>query len=186
MAKLPLPSPWQLRQLMSYEPETGNLFWLPRSECMFLGHRKPAKQLCSGWNTRYAGQPALSYKNNQGYRAGSVTGVALLSHRAIWAMVNGEWPEFIDHINGDRSDNRLSNLRAVTRAENNRNRRLNQNNTSGHAGVKELANGSWSARIRVDSTNKWIGTFKSKAEAIAARDAAERDYGFHANHGLAR
>lgn len=186
MAVSQLPSPSELRQLLRYEEHTGLLYWRRRSESMFVGRSKPPSQLCAGWNTRYAGELALNHKNNRGYLSGHLGGAAMLSHRAIWAMVHGEWPEFIDHINGDRADNRLSNLRAVTRTQNSRNRRLNKNNTTGHTGVKKMPNGRWSARIRVDGKNKWLGTFDSRDEAIASRTDAERECGFHPNHGSYR
>lgn len=183
MAASQLPSPDELRQLLRYEPETGKLYWRMRSESMFRDRAKPAPQLCAAWNTRYANAPALSHRNNRGYLSGHIAGAAILSHRAIWAMVHGEWPEFIDHINGDRADNRLCNLRAVSRAENNRNRRLNHNSASGVCGVKQLPNGRWTARIRVDGKNQWLGTFDTVEHAAAVRSLAERENGFHKNHG---
>ena len=186
MAASRLPPPNELRQLLRYEPDTGNLFWRTRCDGMFLGRGKPASQLCAGWNTRYAGSRALGHKNNRGYFSGNICGVPVLAHRAIWAMVRGEWPEFIDHINGDRADNRLSNLRSVSRVDNNRNRRLNRNNTTGSAGVKRLENGRWTARIRVDGRSYWLGTFDTKTEAAEVRYAAQKQYGFHANHGSVR
>lgn len=172
-----------LHDLLVYDPEAGTLFWRSRPEHMFVGKNKPAVQLQAAWNTRYAGQPALHHLNNRGYRAGHILGQPFLAHRVIWALVHGEWPDFIDHLNGDRSDNCIANLRSVDRRTNNRNRRLNRNSTSGICGVKQLRNGRWSARIRIDGRNKWLGTFDSSAEAAAAREAASATHGFHSNHG---
>jgi len=57
------------------------------------------------------------------------------AHRLIWLYVYGEMPKEIDHINGDRQDNRLENLRSVTRSQNQFNKAMAQNNTSGYRGV---------------------------------------------------
>lgn len=179
MAAKDLPDPELLRKLLRYEPETGKLFWRKRPPEMF-GRR--ANFLA--WNKRWAGKAAFT-AYRQGYHQGRVLSQNLVAHRVIWALHTGAWPEHqIDHINGNRADNRWRNLRAVTSAENMRNKRQRSNNTSGVTGVswaKEKR--KWLADIRVNGKQIHIGRFDQKADAIAARKAAEKQYGFHPNHG---
>ena len=93
-------------------------------------------------------------------------------------------PKFIDHINGKRSDNRIENLRAVTKPENFRNMCLRSDNKSGCPGVTfHKASNLWHARITVDKKIISLGYFKKHEEAIEARLKANKCYGFHENHG---
>ncbi len=90
----------------------------------------------------------------------------------------------IDHINGDRGDNRISNLRVVTSTENNRNKAINKNNTSGVTGVTwSKSRRKWIAQIHIGKIGKALGGFDRVEDAIAARKNAETRYGFHENHG---
>lgn len=103
-------TPFELRQLVEYDPETGFLTWKPRD-----GNAR--------FNSKLAGKPALA-QPSKGYRTGRIKGKNYKAHRAAWAVTHGEWPQGqIDHINGDRSDNRLSNLRAVSQSENGKNQK---------------------------------------------------------------
>ena len=91
-------------------------------------------------------------------------------HRVVWLWHNGEWPTELDHINRDTSDNRIENLRQVTRTENNYNRRQYHTNSSGVTGVcwskqKE----KWFARIG----SKHLGSYSDFNDAVAARQQAE-------------
>tara|TARA_R100001230_G_C5689678_1_gene202493 strand:- start:3336 stop:3875 length:540 start_codon:yes stop_codon:yes gene_type:complete len=178
MAKSPLPSIDQIRQLIRLDRNTGRLYWLPRSPSQFEGSNE---RICRTWNARYADQPALNNKRVQGYLGGSLLGQYIAAHRVVWALAYGAWPEkFIDHINHDRADNRLSNLRLVSNQENCRNQRLGKSNVSGSVGVYWVpAENKWKAKIGHDH----LGTFSSKSDAIAARKKAEASYGFHINHG---
>ena len=88
----------------------------------------------------------------------------------------------IDHINGDRYDNRIINLKEATTSENNRNRRITDRNTSGYVGVVKQGD-KWYAYIKVDGKKIHLGTYNTKDEAIQARKQAEKKYGFHENHG---
>lgn len=141
MTKKILPTPEQLRELLTYDPETGKLFWKERGRDKFKNN-----QSHGAWNTKYAGREAFTAIGNHGYRTGSVNDKMYTAHRVIWAIFYGEWPENqIDHKNCLRTDNRICNLRVATQQENNRNLRKSRVNTSGYKGV------SWH-----DHTKKWV------------------------------
>lgn len=135
------------------------------------------------WNTRFAGKEAFTSKNGKGYRSGGIFYLIFDAHLVAWAIATGAWPTLhIDHINGDKADNRFANLREVTNAENLKNKSLYANNTSGQVGVHREG-GRWSARISVRGVYRRIGNFASFEEACQARKNAEAALGYHANHG---
>ena len=105
------------------------------------------------------------------------------AHRLAFLWMTGRWPSQIDHRNRDPLDNCWSNLREASQAENLRNQRLHKTNTSGHVGVRALANGSYRATICVNYHILNLGTFKTFAAAVAARRAADERYGFSPGHG---
>lgn len=109
------------------------------------------------------------------------------NHRIIWAMHYGVWPtKFLDHINGDPTDNRIENLREVTNQENCKNARIGKNNTSGRVGVSYYGHNGWSkwhAYIRGNGKLISLGYFEDFDAAVAAREAAEIEHGYHPNHG---
>lgn len=177
--------PSEVRSLLRYEPDTGKLYWLERGVSLFRG-KYPAQRSCRSWNARNAGKEAFTAVGASGYREGRIHNRIYRAHRVIWAIAHGEWPEQVDHINGDRADNRLVNLRAVTRFQNARNTKLPITNTSGVMGVERHVGGTrWRARIKVNRRQIHLGYFVELSDAIAARKAAEKKYGFHANHGRA-
>lgn len=175
--KKSLPTSELLRQLLSYEPETGKLFWRKREPHFFK-----TSQEFKRWNRRYANKPAFRI-NPQGYVSGMIFRQMHRAHRIIWAMQYGEWPPHdIDHINGDRSDNRLCNLRSVTRRENTLNQTRRRNNKSGRTGVCQSTNGKWRTYISGNGKIKHLGVFNTLEEAIKVRVKAEAEYGYHINH----
>jgi hypothetical protein len=98
-------------------------------------------------------------------------------------MVYGEWPNCqIDHINGDRTDNRIVNLRAVSREENARNRKVPKNSSTGIIGVTKEG-GKWRAHIRIGGKKINLGRFENFDDAVCARKKANAHYNFHENHG---
>jgi len=168
-----LPTIAELRKMLAYDPETGLLSWKTRPAGL------------KSWNTRYAGTPALHCIHEDGYRKGRIHRVLYRAHRVAWAMHHGSWPAgHIDHINGDRADNRIENLRDVTRHENQRNMRRPSDNTSGRIGVWwHKRNKKWVAEIRTAGRKKHLGSFACFDEACRVREAAEKVDGYHANHG---
>jgi hypothetical protein len=130
------------------------------------------------WRAR-AGQEAGTFCED-GYRYIRVDRKQYLAHRIIWKLLYGEDPEEIDHINGNRSDNRITNLRSVSRLENMRNRKRASDNTSGVTGVFWYkARSKWRATI----SQKILGNFNKFEDAVAARKQAEKELGYHPNHG---
>ena len=181
------------RQLLRYEPETGKLFWKPRPVIMFAdspyrGGIRTAEWACNAWNSKWAESEAFTASNGDGYRVGAICRVNFRAHRVAWAIVHGEWPaDQIDHINGDRSDNRLDNLAPVTNAINHQNEGMPKNNTSGVAGVYWCKHtGKWRALVKVNYKSRCLGRYATIAEAQAARKAELDRLGFAEGHGQRR
>lgn len=175
MAKKPLPTPEELRQLLTYDPETGVLTWIKRPVTMFREGNTSSDAVCRAWNKNYAGKPAF-IANSHGYRTGSVFGQRLLAHRVAWAMFHGRWPvAHLDHINGDPSDNRIANLREATNAENMQNLTVHPRNTTGYPGVTFCkTTGRFKAQIRNNMRREYLGLFETAEEAGAAYVEAKR------------
>lgn len=117
-----------------------------------------------------------------------VCGQACYVHRLIWIMFKGQIKDLdmqVDHINGDSTDNRIENLRLVTRCENNRNKRRSaKGSVSGITGVTfDKSAGKWKAHIQIGRSHINLGLFNKKEEARKARKLADVKYGFHSNHG---
>lgn len=187
MAKKPLPCPTLLRLLLDYNPETGKLFWKPRKPWMFRpANRRTADHICANWNSKYAGAEAYTSTNNSGYRQGGFLGYRILSHKVIWAIINGRYPDGdIDHINGDRADNRIVNLRSVSRQENLRNQCRRIDNKSGYVGVHwSIDEQVWVAQVCVNGRPIHLGRYSDLEHAVVARKAADRVLGFSATHGM--
>lgn len=155
-AKQSLVTADRLKRLLSFNSETGVFTWNET--------RSRTK----------AGSVAGSV-NTDGYLAISIDKNVYLSHRLAWLYVYGEWPSmFIDHINGQRTDNSIKNLRQVTPSQNQQNSKVSKANTSGTRGVSQVkSSGNWKAQIEVDGARTVLGTYQTKEEAIAARKAAE-------------
>jgi hypothetical protein len=169
-------TPDLIKRMVRYEPDTGRLFWLPRDRKFF-----DSEASYRIFHERFAGREAFTSKSTWGYLVAHPLRVTLAAHQAAWAIIYGEWPKgLIDHINGDRTDNRIANLRDVTIAENNRNRKRSKANKSGRVGVFfKTSRRRWLATIG----NKEIGSFLTFEEACEARAKAEPEHGFHPNHG---
>ena len=107
---------------------------------------------------------------DQGYSTICIDYKGYRAHRLAWMYLYGYFPKEIDHINGNRLDNRLCNLREVTRSENNQNhKKLRSNNTTGYVGVSQFKrDNNFLARIVVDGKIKSIGYFDTPEEASEA------------------
>lgn len=171
-----LPSPGYLLSRLLYEPETGNLIWKPLPSPI---HRQKI------WNARYAGTIAGKL-DERGYRIVFIDYKPYKAHRLIWTMVMGEAPPGqIDHINGDKDDNRLVNLRLANNGENQRNVRRRRDNKTGFKGVGYRKDtGRFIAMINVDGERHYLGQFDTPEEAYAARcSIIEGLHGEFANTG---
>lgn len=170
-----------LKSVLSYCAESGTLTWLRRPESHFSSAR-----VCNSWNAKHAGKVA-GYLKPDGYYRIAIDGVRYPSHRIAWAIYYGEIVSsdlVIDHIDQDPSNNRISNLRAVTHQENMRNQPIRKNNSSGVTGVSySKKEKKWIARIDVNGRYARIGSFEDFQSAVKARRQAEADRGFHQNHG---
>ena len=120
-----------------------------------------------------------------GYKRFSIDGKHYRVHRIVWLYHYGEFPDGqIDHINHDRTDNRIENLEMKSNLANARNQRVRKNNTSGALGVTWFKRDKkWRAAIQVLSKNIHLGYFDTIEEAISMRLTANDHYGFHPNHG---
>jgi len=148
----------KLKEVLDYCPETGNFFWRVRR-----GRQK-------------AGSLA-GHADTHGYIMIRVFSKIYMAHRLAFLFVYDRFPiGDTDHINRNRSDNRIENLREVTRSENNVNSKIRKNNTSGYRGV------SWSERdkhyhayINKDGRRINIGYFRDSKEAAIAYDEKAKD-----------
>lgn len=172
MANQPLLSVEDILNALIYNPETGEFRWRKRA----LDHFK-SRQGMAVWNSKYPGQIAGCLDSN-GYIKIKLFDRGYLAHRLAWYLTYGEWGECIDHINSDRADNRISNLRSVNHSINQKNQKMHSTNTSGHTGVSQVKGGRWVARIKVDGKQIHLGSFWTMEDAVKCRVAANKKYGF--------
>ena len=149
----------RLKELLSYDPDTGEFMWVRRGR----GFRFKCGSVGLG-----------------GYISIRVDKKLYLAHRLAFLYAYGELPEFdIDHINGNKKDNRLVNLRQATRAQNTFNVGVRRNNTSGYKGVSwDKGKGKFAAYAMICGKKKHLGRFDAAEEASAAYKAFAID-----NHG---
>jgi hypothetical protein len=149
----------QLRELVHYDPDTGEMRWLkPRSNRIKVG------DLC-GWTMSH------------GYRGVFIAGEYRLVHRLAWLYMTGEWPEYeVDHVNRDKSDNRWVNLRLASHTENSKNGPRRSHNRSGLKGITEHRDGRWKAQIMLNRRQIYLGLFATKEDAHKAYCEASAKY----------
>jgi hypothetical protein len=160
----------QQRYLELFDYADGKLYW----------RENRGTQKCKGM--------VAGTLNNDGYikvrvrELGSSIGV----HRVIYCMQHGYMPDFIDHINGVRDDNRIENLRPVTQQQNSYNGKIRTHNTTGHKNVHWYkANKKWGVLLNVNKKKKFIGLFEDLELAqLVAVEARNKYHGEYANHGV--
>lgn len=149
-----------LKEVLEYNPECGIFTW-----------RKVLYNHIHLLNT-VAGS---IYAN--GYRYVQIGGKDYRAGRLAWFYVHGEWPAaYVDHINGNRADDRIENLRLATNSQNQANRGVMATNTSGTKGVRyEASRRRWRAQITANGKSKCLGRFRSRDEAMQAYAKAAKE-----------
>lgn len=158
-----------LKTVVSYDHASGRFEWRPR-----LLQEFPNLRACNAWNARYAGKEAISLCN--GYRALRIQGASYFAHRLAWLYVYGFWPVgVIDHINGDKLDNRISNLRDVSHQANSQN--IKSSKRALPLGVyfqPRKKERRYSAKICTDGKQEHLGYFDTPEDAHTAYLLAKR------------
>lgn len=153
----------RLRELLSYNPVTGEWTWLVRRQCIAAGS-------------------IAGHIGRKGRRRIVVDGRAYYSARLAWLYMTGDWPtEEIDHANRVRHDDRWENLRHVTSGLNQANRSVRIDNATQRKGISQY-NGGFVARIMKNGKSLYLGTYRTVEEAATVRDAKARElFGEHAS-----
>lgn len=152
----------EVLEKLSYDPNSGEFRWKVRIMC-YGGGKKPGD---------------IAGTKKDGYVHLNIFGKQYRAHHLAWFVCHGQWPPEgvdVDHIDRDRSNNSISNLRLASRAENNLNSSRVKDTKSGFRGVAPARN-KWLARIKMDGKDKHLGVFERKEDAIAARIAAEKTF----------
>ena len=146
-----------LRSILDYNPDTGVFIW----------KINPCKNLKAGIKAGGV---------SRGYAYVTISRKRYPAHRLAWAYMYSEMPSILDHINGNPLDNRISNLRIATPAENSQNRiRANNNSSHGKLGLSfDKKKQLWRARIGLDGKRIYLGKFKSQDDAYQAYLNAKR------------
>lgn len=155
------------KQVLTYDPNSGNLIWNTG-----LHSKRMLPGSIAGSITK------------KGYRQVSLYGTTYAAHRLIWFMETGEWPDEVDHIDQDRSNNKWSNLRAVTKAVNARNRSRNPHSKVGEVGIwYNKRTFKYVAEITFNGKKVFQRSYDNVEDAIRERKAKAKELGFHDNHG---
>lgn len=144
---------------LSYDADTGYFHWKIRPN-----------------GRTNMGVPA-GHIDSKGHRQIHVCKEFVLAHRLAWYFVHGEWPPSdIDHIDRNKDNNRIANLRQATRQQNIWNAGPKRTNKSGHKGVVwHKAVGKWYASIRRDGRQEYLGVFPNLEDAVAAYEGAAKE-----------
>jgi hypothetical protein len=180
-------TPEFMRSVIRYDG--SDFWWLERPEAHRTLFSPPLYSL-ERWNRNFAGTKVKLHHHRNGYSTIRVHSLTVMTHRAIWVLHYGAWPKGeVDHINGNRADNRIENLRDVSKAGNMRNQYARRNSISGFPGVhfrKGKKRKPWVARIGKRGTWITLGYFATREEAIACRKREQVKYGFTERHGESR
>lgn len=150
----------RLHDVLTYAPQTGLFVWKKR-----LANYAPVRSVAGTTHTRGYVYIRIAGKN---YRAS----------RLAWFYVHGVWPDGqIDHIDGNRGNDAIANLRVATGSQNCGNTKRRRTNTSGHKGVSfERKNGKWRAQIHTGSKGYFLGYYPTAEDAAIAYALAARAY----------
>ncbi len=150
----------RLKELLHYDPDTGVFLWI----------KKNSRKISIG---KVAG-----HIDKQGYWVIGIDKKQFFAHRLAWLYVFGEFPNgLIDHMNRNKTDNRIHNLRVATNSENGQNHKIQKNNTSGITGVFWCKKAKkWRARVKINKKYKNLGSFHTMEEAKEARKVAEKEF----------
>lgn len=150
------------------------LYWKERTD-----EQVPDTRLRNSFNNRWAHKPIKGSKTTNGYLQVQFQGKNYSYHHLVWYLHHGTLPSLqLDHINRDRTDNNIKNLREVSGSDNCKNLPLKSNNTSGVVGVSRKGN-RWQAHIGGD----YLGSFTDFEGAVLCRLTAQKERGYHSNHG---
>jgi hypothetical protein len=155
-------NPEKIKELLKYDPDTGIFTWIAKT--------------APRANRRKIGSEAGSIDKN-GYIIISIFGVRILAHRLAWYFVHNKFPNHnVDHINGNRNDNKIENLRDVPQAINSQNSRVPRaNNKSGYLGVHfSKVSNKWTSQITINRKCKSLGFFETPEAAYTAYLEAKR------------
>lgn len=156
-------------EIVEYSPETGEMVLKYRERNWFISDATHKR-----WNSRFAGKIAGSI-SHYGYRTFGAFGMTYQVSRVAWLFIHGKWPDHdIDHIDGDRTNNKIENLREATRQENNR----NQYKTRGDVPLKGVSKykHKYRAHIAIDQKQIHLGYFDDIESAHAAYKKAAQEY----------
>lgn len=145
----------EIRHAIVYDPINGTFFWSHEGN-VYINHRGK-----EAGTTGSRGHRKIVYK-----------GIQLKAHHVAWAIIYGYWPDEIDHEDNDRSNNRIKNLREASRQQNQMNRTISKNNTSGFKGVSKRKYGGFESKIIVNKQYIHLGKFNTAKEAAEAYDNA--------------
>lgn len=174
-----------LKECLNYDQVTGVFTWKQRPRSHFK-----ADWSFINWNKRWAGTEAgwkdkTSADKEKFYLKISVNSEDYKAHRLAWVFITGSWPnKLIDHVDGDRLNNKAINLREATDWQNSTNAKRRKDNKSGVTGVGwQKALCKWYANGRINDHLQHLGFYADIFEAICARKSWEIKNGFHINHG---
>lgn len=169
----------EVREILCYDSISGRLTWRFRDRYLFKTERQ-----FKTWNARFSGREALSSLSKRGYLAGKIFGIPCKAHHAAWAMHHGEWPSSeVDHIDRDKTNNSIDNLRVVDRSQNCMNRSCHKGSTSKYKGVSyKKSIGKWHSQIQHNKQSIHLGYYNNEIDAAEAYDNAMVKY--HGEFGV--